>query len=102
VAWFYSATLAWFCSAVDTGASLASSETIFLKARSAVLWQRPTSAWLPAIEASHGAQANYPNMYAGNGGELIVVGGRIVGGVGIGGSGPNEADIGKLAAAALH
>lgn len=84
-----------------TGASLASSETPFLKAKSAVLWQRSTSTWLAAIEASHGAQTTFPNLYAGNGGELIVMGGRIVGGVGIGGSGPNEADISKLAAAAL-
>jgi uncharacterized protein GlcG (DUF336 family) len=85
-----------------TGASLASSETVFLKARSAVLWQRPTSSWLPAIEASHGSQATFPDVYAGNGGEMIVAGGRIVGGVGIGGSGPNEAEISKLAANALH
>ena len=85
-----------------TGASLASSETPFLKAKSAVLWQRSTSTWLPAIAESNGAQTTFPNLYAGNGGEMIVAGGRIVGGVGVGGSGPNELDISRLAAAALQ
>jgi glc operon protein GlcG len=83
------------------GASQASTETVMLKAKSAVMWQRPTSAWLAAIEASHGAQTNYPGVIAGNGGEMLIVGGKIVGGVGIGGSGPNELDIGKIAAAAV-
>ncbi len=85
-----------------TGASLVSAETPYLKAKSAVMWQRPTGSWLPVIEASHGAQLTFPDLYAGNGGDVIVVGGRIIGGVGIGGSGPNEADIVKLAAAALN
>jgi uncharacterized protein GlcG (DUF336 family) len=83
------------------GASLASSETVFLKAKSAVVWQRSTSTWLAAIEASHGAQTTFPDLYAGNGGEIIVSGGKIVGGVGVGGSAPNEGDIAKIAAAAL-
>ena len=84
-----------------TGASLASAQTMLLKARSAILWQRSTGSWLPVIEASHGAQITYPDLYAGNGGEPIVAGGRMIGAVGIGGSGPNEADISRLAAAAL-
>ena len=83
------------------GASLASSETVLLKAKSAVLWQRSTSTWLAAIEASHGSQTTYPDIYAGNGGEIIVLGGKIVGGVGVGGSAPNEDAIAKIAAAAL-
>jgi uncharacterized protein GlcG (DUF336 family) len=83
------------------GASLASSETVLLKAKSAVVWQRSTSSWLAAIEASHGAQTTFPDVYAGNGGEMIVAGGKLVGGVGVGGSAPNEADIARIAGAAL-
>lgn len=83
------------------GASQVSAQTIILKARSAVVWKRSTSTWLPAMLESHGAQATLPELYAGNGGEFIVSGGKIIGGVGIGGSGPNELDISRMAAAAL-
>ncbi|HTK35705.1 MAG TPA: heme-binding protein [Caulobacteraceae bacterium] len=84
-----------------TGVSEASSETVFLKAKSAVIWQRPTSTWLPAIAASNGAQLNYPHVWPGAGGEVVVAGGRTIGGVGVGG-GAAEGEIAKIAAAALR
>jgi glc operon protein GlcG len=80
------------------GASLASSQTVLLKVRSAVLWQRATSTWLPAIEASHGSQTTYPDVYAGGGGDIILSSGRIIGGIGVGGSTPDiETEIARAA-----
>ena len=58
----------------------------------------------PALAGEGGAGGNpatATELYAGNGGEPIVAGGRMIGAVGVGGSGPNEADISRLAAAAL-
>jgi uncharacterized protein GlcG (DUF336 family) len=84
-----------------TGVSEASSETVFLKAKSAVIWQRPTATWLPAIAASNGAQLAFPHVWPGAGGEVIVAGGRTIGGLGVGG-GAGEGEIAKIAADALR
>jgi glc operon protein GlcG len=83
-----------------TGASYASAETAPYKARSTALWMRPTSSWIDTLKTNPSA-ATIPNVVATNGGELIVSGGRTIGAIGVGGSGPNEGDIAKVGAAAV-
>jgi len=82
------------------GASLASVDTAPAKAKSAVMWQRPTSSWA-SVAAGSPAPLSLPHVIVSAGGELIVSGGRIVGAIGIGGSLPNEGDIAKMAASSL-
>jgi uncharacterized protein GlcG (DUF336 family) len=79
------------------GASLASIDTAPAKARSAVMWQRPTASWT-SVAAGSPAPLSLPHVIVSAGGELIMDGGRIVGAVGVGGSLPNEGDIAKKAA----
>ncbi len=83
------------------GASIASAETAPLKAKSAVEWQRPTSSWIAGVAAGNAAPIAYPNVLATNGGEMLVRDGHIVGGIGVGGSGPNEGPIAQAGVAAF-
>ena len=83
-----------------TGASYASAETAPNKARSTALWMRPTSSWIETLKTNPSA-ATIVNVVATNGGELIISGGRIIGAIGVGGSGPNEGDIAKVGVAAV-
>jgi glc operon protein GlcG len=83
------------------GATLASADTAPAKAKSAVMWKRPTSLWLDSAKTNP-APLSFPHVVASPGGELLVRDGRIVGAVGVGGSGQNEGDIiAKRAAASL-
>jgi len=82
------------------GASLASVDTALAKARSAVMWQRPTASWA-SVAAASPAPLSLPHVIVSAGGELIVSGGKIVGAVGVGGSLPNEGEIAKMAASSL-
>jgi uncharacterized protein GlcG (DUF336 family) len=82
------------------GASLASVDTAPAKAKSAVMWQRPTASWA-SVAAGSPAPLSLPHVIISAGGELIVSSGKIVGAVGVGGSLPNEGDIAKMAASTL-
>lgn len=84
-----------------TGASYSSAETSPAKARSAARWLRPTSFWIERMSKGDPTTSTLPDVIGSNGGELIVVGGRTIGAIGVGGSGPNEGDIAKLAVQAL-
>ena len=82
------------------GATYASAQTAPNKARSAAVWLRPTSYWIEAGKTNPGA-LGLPEVIASNGGELIISGGHVIGAIGVGGSGPNEGDIAKLAVATV-
>ena len=82
------------------GASLVSAETAPAKAKSAVMWQRPTSSWIDALGTSP-APLSLPRVIASKGSELLVLDGHIVGAVGVGGSVQNEGDIAKKAAGSI-
>ena len=82
------------------GATLASADTAPAKAKSAVMWKRPTSLWLESAKTNP-APLSFPHVVASPGGELLVRDGRIVGAVGVGGSPQNEGDIAKRAATSL-
>lgn len=82
------------------GASLVSADTAPAKAKSAVLWQRPTSSWISTLSGNLGP-LTLPHVIASQGGELLVVNGKIIGAVGVGGSVENEGEIAKRAAASL-
>jgi len=83
------------------GATLASADTAPAKAKSAVMWKRPTSLWFDSAKTNP-APLSFPHVVATRGGELLVREGRIIGAVGIGGSPQNEGDIAKRAAASLE
>ena len=82
------------------GATLASIDTTPAKAKSAVLWKQPSSFWANGVAHSPAA-LSFPHVVAVVGGELIIKDNRIIGGIGVGGSGPNEGEIAKIAASAL-
>lgn len=82
------------------GATLASADTAPAKAKSAVMWKRPTSLWLESAKTNP-APLSFPHVVASPGGELLVRDGRIIGAVGVGGSPQNEGDIAKRAATSL-
>lgn len=85
------------------GAALASAETAPLKAKSAVKWQRPTSAWIAGVSGGgNPSPLAFPDVISTNGGEMLIRDGKIIGGIGVGGSGPNEGPIAKVGAAALN
>ena len=83
-----------------TNATYSSADGAPLKARSAAMWKRSTSTWIEAAKDS-AAVSTQPNAIASNGGEFIVVGGKIIGAVGVAGNGANEGPISRTAAAAL-
>ncbi len=83
------------------GATLVSVQTAPTKATSAVMWKRPTSSWATPLGSSP-APLSLPHVIASAGGELLLMDGRIVGAIGVGGSLPNEGEIAKKAAAALE
>lgn len=83
------------------GAPLSSAQTAPAKATSAVMWKRPTSSWATPLGSSP-APLSLPHVIASAGGELLLLNGRIVGAVGVGGSLPNEGDIAKKAASSLE
>ena len=67
-----------------------------LKAKAAAIWRRPTMIW-EAAGANGQPTASRPN-----GGEMIVRGGKVVGGLGVNSSPDHEAEIARVAAAALQ
>jgi uncharacterized protein GlcG (DUF336 family) len=83
------------------GATLSSADTAPAKAKSAVMWKRSTSLWFDAAKANP-AFLSFPHVVASKGGELLVLDGRIIGAVGVGGSPANEGDIAKRAASSLQ
>jgi uncharacterized protein GlcG (DUF336 family) len=82
------------------GATLVSVQTAPAKATSAVMWKRPTSSWATPLSSSP-APLSLPHVIVSAGGELLLMDGRIVGAIGVGGSLPNEGEIAKKAAAVL-
>ena len=82
------------------GATLASADTAPAKAKSAVMWKRPTSLWLESAKTNP-APLSFPHVVAAPGGELLVRDGRIIGAVGVGGSPQSEGDLAKRAAASV-
>ena len=86
-----------------TGASIASAETAPLKGKSAVEWQRPTSSWIAGVSGGgNPSPLLFPHVLSTNGGEMLIRDGRIIGGIGVGGSGPNEDAIAKAGVAGLN
>lgn len=89
------------------GAPLASADTAPAKAKSAVFWQRPTASWLGTLNGGSGGSSGslgpltLPHVIASQGGELLMLNGKIVGAVGVGGSVANEGEIAQRAAASL-
>jgi uncharacterized protein GlcG (DUF336 family) len=69
------------------------------KARTAVMFRRPTKAFEEAVAGGRTAVLSLPGVAAIEGGTPIIVGGRIVGAIGV--SGGSSAQDGEIAAAAL-
>ena len=72
------------------GTLLASADLAIGKARTAVAFQRPTKALEDALNSGQYAILSYPNAIPLEGGLLIVVDGKIVGGIGVSGRKPSE------------
>ena len=72
------------------GTLLASADLAIGKARTAVAFQRPTKALEDALNSGQYAILSYPNAIPREGGLLIVVDGKIVGGIGVSGCKPSE------------
>ena len=84
------------------GTLLASADLAIGKARTAVVFQRPTKALEDALNGGVYAILSYPNAIPREGGLLIVVDGKIVGGIGVsGGKSSEDAQVAKAGVDAL-
>jgi uncharacterized protein GlcG (DUF336 family) len=63
----------------------ASLDIAIMKARAAATYRRPTRAWANVIAKSGPAVMTLPGVVASPGGEPIMVGGKVTGGVGVSG-----------------
>ncbi len=81
-----------------TGASYNTFDSGLGKAKSAAMWRRPTTGWIERAPSI----ATYPNVVASPGGEMIMMGGKIVGAIGVSGNGTHELNIAKAGVAALN
>lgn len=87
----------------DDGAQVGSVEIAILKARTAVLFKRPTKAFQDVVEGQgRFALLCIPNGIPLDGGVLLTSGEEIIGGIGVSGASDEEdGDIGRLGAAIL-
>ncbi len=82
------------------GANANAADRAPLKAKAAAIWRRPTLIW--GTPGAGAGAATGPNESRPNGGEMIIKGGKVVGGLGISSNPAHEAQIAKLAAASLQ
>jgi len=84
------------------GTMLAGADLAIGKARTAVVFQRPTKALEDALNGGQHAILSFPNAVPREGGLLIVVDEKIVGGIGVSGGKPSEdAQVAKAGVDAL-
>ena len=87
----------------DDGAQVGSVEIAILKARTAVMFKRPTKAFQDVVEGeSRYALLCIPNGIPLDGGVLLKAGDEIIGAIGVSGeSDEQDGDIGRIGAAVL-
>lgn len=84
------------------GTLLASADLAIGKGRTAVEYQRPTKVLEDALKGGQYGILSFPNAVIREGGLLVVVDGKIVGGIGVSGGKPSEdAQVAKAGADAL-
>ena len=80
----------------------ASFDIAIMKARAAATYRRPTRAWVDAIAKGGPAVMTLPGVVGSPGGNPIMIGGKVIGGVGVSGvTGDQDEQCAKAGLAAL-